>query len=906
MTLPILDFLIERMEEYDSTYEYRKGTAFAELFMQPLSIIVQPLRDEANVIQTNQSLKRILELEDPDLWYEDAVDELVGNFFVYRRTGSFSGGIARLYYLDAKDVSFLAGNVSFSSSTNLSYTNTANVSITAQEMSLQIEDEFFYLEVAVEAEKEGEDYNIEVGQLISTSDTTAAKAYNIYNFVGGADRESNTEIIARAQKSIGVRDMNTGKGFNAIMFEKFLTKLTELQPVGFGDPEMMRDIHFNYHIGGRIDGYVKTPNVSDGEFLVRGLNIDFTRRLGTLTNVLMSGTSAVFLGRQHLDNNDNEVRGYNIGFADKAATFYSYVNLSSPVDLSANQFIRVGIDGNDPVNIKISGAHPATTQSGEIINRINVGLGVSVATLAVNPVVVSRRGTGNIPSGGSVILIDPTPEIFKNIAPGDRLYILVGDNKESYEIISVMDDNHIVINGSIPFLTAEVGVNYRISRTGSYLKLLSSVKGSTSKVFIGSPTAGSDALLPAIGLPTGDYDFAGQGSYEYTEGVDYTVDLTPGTVTRMIGATILSNTLTGSVDHDVYFEDSTTDIFLNVEVGDILALYDSVTPEHIKDYRVLGKVNNNRLRLAGYFHTTEENIKYRITRTGIKDGEMVKFTFDYNPMTIDIGDQVVLDAYGRELGIRPGRENQTITDLAFLYIEQVELINPVTGEVLNEILDGKGGYGRGGYGRGGYGRGSQAQYFLNVNKPELRFSALEDAFIAIDTAYLGQSFKVSYKYVPEIVEFQNFADSEAERVLDAHVLLRHFLPAVVDIDAEYVTDPSNANTPSTSIVTAAVADYINKVGSGKQLDASDITSVIYAQIDPNSERNVKVKAPVNMVATIHNTDGSQTVVQSTDTLEVPKYEIPKYTPSPLSPRVTHWVAGNINLTATEVESSGVI
>jgi len=905
VTLPILDFLVERMQEYDSTFEHRKGTAFSDLFMQPLSFIIQPLRDEANDIHINQSLKKIRELEDPNLWYEDAVDDLVDNLFVYRRSGSQAGGVVRMYYLEPQDVNYLQNTLTFTSSSNNAYFNTENISITAEEMALNIEDEFYYVEVPIEAEEEGDDYDADIGEIISVSDTNIAKVSNVAAISGGADRETNLELMARTQKSIGVRDMNTGKGFNAIMFEQFLTKLTELQAIGFGDPEMMRDICFNYHIGGRIDGYVKTPTILDGEFDVRGLTIDYDRRLSTLTNIILEGTSSVELGKQNLDITENDVLGYNIDYADKSAVFYSYVNLSSPIDLSTNQYIRVGIDQADPINIKISGAIPSTTQSGEIINRINVGLGLSVASLAVNPVVISRRSTGNIGAIGTTF-IDPTPSVFANVQAGDYLVILVGNNKESYEITSVTNDNYLEVDGALPFLEAETNVNYRINRTGTYLKLLSPTKGPNSKIFIGSPTLGTDALLDAIGMPAGSYNFEGKGQTSYLEGVDYSVDLTYGTITRLLGTTILSNTLTGSVDKSIYFSDATTDIFLNVEAGDVVTVFDATTDEYIGDHRVLEKINNNILRLDRFFATTEGSISYRITRTGIKDGDMVQFTFDYNPMTIDIGDQIQLDEYGRELGIRTGREDQTITDLAFLYIKQIELINPVTGEPLDVILDGKGGYGRGGYGRGGYGRGSQAQYFLKVNKPELRFSALEDSFIAIDTAYLGQSFKVSYRYVPEVVEFQSFADSDTERVLDAHVLLKHFLPAVVDIEAEYTTDPTNPNTPDVDTVIAAVEDYINKVQSGVQLDASDITSVIYEKIDASNARNVKVKTPISMVATIHNTDGTQTVISSSDTLQVPEEDLPPYTTAPLSPRIVHWVAGNINITANVVTNSGVI
>ena len=275
-------------------------------------------------------------------------------------------------------------------------------------------------------------------------------------------------------------------------------------------------------------------------------------------------------------------------------------------------------------------------------------------------------------------------------------------------------------------------------------------------------------------------------------------------------------------------------------------------------------------------------------------------------MSIDVGNQVVLDSLGRERGIRTGREDFTITDMAYLYTIQIELIDPVSLEPLGSVLEGKGGYGRGGYGQGGFGIGSRAQYRMIVNEPTERFSAYEDSYLIIDTAFLGQSFKVSYKYVPEIVEFQTFASSDSERVLDGDVLMKHFLPGVVDITAEYTTDPTNASTPSLAEVTSAVEKYINKTTKGQTIDSSDIVDVIYEQIDPNRTRKAKVKSPISMYATIYNTDNTLTVIESTDSLEVPDDEIPVYTTAPLSPRIVHWIAGSINLTEIQGTSTGTI
>ena len=60
MTLPIIDFLTQRMQEYDPTFEHRPGTAFSDLFIQPLSYIVQPIANEVAAIRTGQSINLIL------------------------------------------------------------------------------------------------------------------------------------------------------------------------------------------------------------------------------------------------------------------------------------------------------------------------------------------------------------------------------------------------------------------------------------------------------------------------------------------------------------------------------------------------------------------------------------------------------------------------------------------------------------------------------------------------------------------------------------------------------------------------------------------------------------------------------------------------------------------------------
>jgi hypothetical protein len=340
-------------------------------------------------------------------------------------------------------------------------------------------------------------------------------------------------------------------------------------------------------------------------------------------------------------------------------------------------------------------------------------------------------------------------------------------------------------------------------------------------------------------------------------------------------------------------------MFSSVLPNDIITLSGTA---YDGDYRIL-----QVLDIVGVFDTivldyvfpgpTPINIdgKYKITRTGIKSNELVFVEFYYNPLSIDIGKYIVLDTYGRVRGIRPGREDMTITDIAFLRINSIEVVDPVTGEPLGIVLEGLGGYGRGPYGAGPYGIGAGSDYRLIVNEPTARFSAFEDSYIVISSAYEGMSLRVSYDYVPEVEMIHDFCRSDSERVLDGDVLIKHFIPAYVSGTITYEADATDSSIPTNTELTTMVKDFINGRRSGTSLQLSDVAQFILKTIDPNYRYTGSVK-PYTLSAVIYNTDGSPTMIESSEALIVPKEDpFPKETDAPLSPRISHWIADNIEL-----------
>jgi hypothetical protein len=100
----------------------------------------------------------------------------------------------------------------------------------------------FYFDVSLEAETEGDEYNIGVAQIASVTNVPAAvKVTNLSRFRDGAPEESTLSFIERGENSLTERSLVVPRGAIARLFDQF-PDLLHLQVVGFNDVEMQRDI----------------------------------------------------------------------------------------------------------------------------------------------------------------------------------------------------------------------------------------------------------------------------------------------------------------------------------------------------------------------------------------------------------------------------------------------------------------------------------------------------------------------------------------------------------------------------------------------------------------------------------------------------------------------------------------
>lgn len=837
--LPIAEFLRERMKESDGKFEVRKGTAFDTLFFKMAQLVLQPFRDEADEMFTANSLRRVLKTDDPDAFNEELVDAVVENVYVYRFQGGRSSGVARVYYDAPVGREYAANGFVAIGANSKNYVNPAPFAVLSSQMETQIENGLYYFDIPINSEELGADTEIpEAGGLVSVNgDPDVISVTNKNPVMGGRDRETNTQLIERARKSITVRDLVTGKGSSAILFENFPSAILEMQAIGFGDKEMMRDVLYNAHVGGKHDQYIKTSRVTRKSQDFVGILIDDTRASRTSTQLMMTDSVATpssssgwhDLGEMSIDRGlgdpvVSQVKPYTSATMTPAPLLDTGVSvLLGEMDLSSKFNLLITLDGTERV-VNVVGDIATRTKRQEIINKINKAFGYNIAS--------------------------------------------------SYE-------------DRIQFTSQSSG-------TGSYLKIThASTNDAFDELFAGP------APLEAFG----------DGPIIFSEGTQYLIKNEEGEIGRVVPsppappkwtssgylltATGGSSTITAHPAQD----------FAIINVGDILVIAGASPTEIDKEYRITKKVSDLIIEVDDVFPQTapipdgpiDLTDKVIIVNPRIKNNEAVDVQFYFNPLSIDIGKYMKLDDLGHVRGIRPGREALTIQDVAFLRVVQIEVIDPVSGEPLDQILKSQGGFGYGGFGDGSFGYGSSSEFRMVVNDPHARFSAFEDSYLVIDSAYQGYSLRVTYDCVPEIEDIHHFCRSDYERVLDGDVLAKHFIPAFVSATIEYEADSSDSSIPDNEALTSLVKEFIDTRPAGVPLQVSDVSQFILKKIDPNYNFKGSVR-PFVLYTTIHNTDGTISMLEDSTALAIPEPNpFPKYTTAPLSPRISHWVSDNIVL-----------
>ena len=314
-------FLVSRLEVEHPTLDSSSFSGIRDLVVRPMVTMLEPLRREINGVKIRQSLQNY------DQMTKEELNGLLGNFFVSVNDGSLATGSVRIFFLSPQSVVVPSTSVFYTDS-GLEYVPVSSSAISSSEMAFNVSGNEYYFDVDVQASESGEDYNVGGGQIVRVDGVlSASRVSNPLPITGGKNEETNAEAVTRARNSLTTRTLATKRGVKVVLSEEFPT-IEDIKVVGFGDPEMVRDIvegpvsvsdvpggvpnsdvdvTANIHIGGKTDVYVKTP---DDSLTANSIEVQNVTNYGQI--IQSSGTGVVSAGTygSPLKQNLTDVNGF--------------------------------------------------------------------------------------------------------------------------------------------------------------------------------------------------------------------------------------------------------------------------------------------------------------------------------------------------------------------------------------------------------------------------------------------------------------------------------------------------------------------------------------------------------------------------------------------------------------------
>ena len=265
-TVDLATFIHDRLQQAYPELATEEGDAITDLLIKPARLLWDPIVREINRIRNAQSL------QNADQLTAEEAEALLANIFSERNKGNTAKGSARMYFQQPRDLAVNPVNF-FTTKDGLHFFPDGVQSITMTEMLLNLQGGLYYFDVNIIAEAAGTNYNIDTDEIYSVANVDAAvKVTNIRRFSGGTSDETVQNFIDRSGQDLTERSLVTQRGIGAVIGASF-PEITRLGLVGFGDPEMQRDILKGGGLGAPLASGVHAMSVTDGE------NNPYTRRI---------------------------------------------------------------------------------------------------------------------------------------------------------------------------------------------------------------------------------------------------------------------------------------------------------------------------------------------------------------------------------------------------------------------------------------------------------------------------------------------------------------------------------------------------------------------------------------------------------------------------------------------------
>lgn len=248
--------------------DYSEGSVAGDVVVDGHAIPFAYLRNQINKVVARLSLRDISKLGDEES-VRDAADAILSNLLVTRAPGTFARGPVTIHLTQKVDILVPRRARFFKTSDTVFYLDApTDRLISASELSPSIDASGAIVDYAVNvnvvAANIGASYNLPPGRLYAIDNISPFLSYgeNVSSFTFGNDQQSTQDVVASAENAMALRAMVNARS-NAAVLRGVDPGLQALLTVGYGDPEMQRDLVLDpatgvkLHVGGHVDIYLR-------------------------------------------------------------------------------------------------------------------------------------------------------------------------------------------------------------------------------------------------------------------------------------------------------------------------------------------------------------------------------------------------------------------------------------------------------------------------------------------------------------------------------------------------------------------------------------------------------------------------------------------------------------------------
>jgi len=264
------EFLNEMLQELDPTLDTKRGV-LGDLLGYYGAIL--GAANQTNIDRVRQSSSLLAIEADPTLADDGVVDAVLSNFLLTRNQGAQATGQVTIVLDAAASVTIAQGAVFEGNGRQFASTaafvaklSLATVQSVNDRLLSPLDDGTYAFVVDVKALDVGTAGRLARNTLVVPSQLPPhyLKSYATSDFLGGEDRETNSELLARLREGISAKALSGRTHMNATLrAQPAFANVTATSIVGFGDPEMLRDAHtiFPISYGGRVDWYIRSQEL---------------------------------------------------------------------------------------------------------------------------------------------------------------------------------------------------------------------------------------------------------------------------------------------------------------------------------------------------------------------------------------------------------------------------------------------------------------------------------------------------------------------------------------------------------------------------------------------------------------------------------------------------------------------